>query len=300
MYSDDFKRLALRIYKTNGSLAKSARLLGCGRTTIYRWARAGMDSRPRFRHFKTWSTRVRSKVEGLLQSNGAVTLEHIQRCLNNDGIAISKSSVRAIVKRCGYTYKRAKVRGLSHKADPSKEQSFLEASSSCANRLRISLDECYFSERIVPLYGYSPVGQPFVISHPASWKQRTLLMAVSSDGDRWFDVIDGACNRGAFESFITRLPCPEGAVLIMDNVAFHKGCTSVNAKGYVPLFTPPYMPVYNPIELLFSKVKNAYRRSYTSGDGVRSRIVAAIAAVTEGDIISSFRHVDGIVASKHT
>ena len=49
----------------------------------------------------------------------------------------------------------------------------------------------------------------------------------------------------------------------MDNVAFHKTTevkTYLQSKKCNLLFIPPYSPEFNPIELAFSKIKNAYRK----------------------------------------
>ena len=48
----------------------------------------------------------------------------------------------------------------------------------------------------------------------------------------------------------------------MDNIAFHKGDTIktfIENKGAKYLFLPPYSPFLNPIENLFSKLKNSVK-----------------------------------------
>ena len=59
---------------------------------------------------------------------------------------------------------------------------------------RESVDECYFSEKVLPLYGYSPIGQKCKVTSPAtSWKKQSLLLAVASDGSRHSQIIQGVC-----------------------------------------------------------------------------------------------------------
>ena len=85
----------------------------------------------------------------------------------------------------------------------------------------------------------------------------------------------------------------------MDNVAFHKskilkefvleGCNRI-------LYTPPYSPDYNPIELAFSKIKNAYRTlNYRDASIMESNIHTSVQTVTKEDLGSFFRHVTTLV-----
>jgi transposase len=58
---------------------------------------------------------------------------------------------------------------------------------------------------------------------------------------------------------------PEGTIIMLDNVSFHHSKYVVeycNHRGWSLLFTPPYSPWFNPIELCFSIIK----RRYAKGD----------------------------------
>ena len=94
----------------------------------------------------------------------------------------------------------------------------------------------------------------------------------------WFDssqLQGGFESRSGFEGFLTSLPFDSGTVLVLDNSSLHK-TKQVRAiaetKGVKLLYTPPYTPEYNPIELLFGSVKCAfYKTRYSShfGDDVK-------------------------------
>jgi hypothetical protein len=95
-----------------------------------------------------------------------------------------------------------------------------------------SVDECYFSEKIVPLYVYCKRGQKVSPKSPIkSWKQHTLLLAISNDGDIRSEVFLGTCKRIRFESFVRTLP----GDFICDNASIHKGLEMTNLS-----FVPPY------------------------------------------------------------
>ena len=62
----------------------------------------------------------------------------------------------------------------------------------------------------------------------------------------------------------------------MDNVSFYKTkdvLDSFNKRKLTPLFIPPYTPECNPIENIFSVVKNTYRKLATQQNYDQTDIV---------------------------
>ena len=46
----------------------------------------------------------------------------------------------------------------------------------------VCVDECGFSDRLRPFYGYSRTGIPLILKTNGGWKQYSLLMAIHFDG----------------------------------------------------------------------------------------------------------------------
>jgi len=125
----------------------------------------------------------------------------------------------------------------------------------------------------------------------------TLLAALDGDGLLGELSITGAVDGAAFEAYVTRILVPQlwpGDVVIWDNLSVHKRKRAriwVESAGAQVLFLPPYSPDFNPIELAFSKLKAALRRS-----GARTRaeldqaITAALATITRQDAQGWFAH----------
>jgi transposase len=97
------------------------------------------------------------------------------------------------------------------------------------------------------------------------WKTTTLIAALGIEGVRCATVLDGAVNADIFESFIEHVLVPElapGDVVIMDNLSSHKRARTralIEETGAMVKYLPPYSPDLNPIEMIFSKVKQSLR-----------------------------------------
>jgi hypothetical protein len=145
--------------------------------------------------------------------------------------------------------------------------------------LVVSLDECYFSEKVMPLYGYSTVGECCKVRNKRGGRtKRSLILGIGSDGSCVHQVVLGSVKRTTFEAFVLSLTYPPGTVLLMDNCTVHKKLeTAFSTKGYLALFLSPYSPSFQPVELAFSKVKGIYRRMWPWGAGVDSAVVKSVA-----------------------
>lgn len=73
----------------------------------------------------------------------------------------------------------------------------------------------------------------------------------------------GSCNTARFVEFLHECSLPEGTVVLLDNVSFHRARdvqAFAIAANVTLLYTPPYSPWFNPIEGCFSIVKRAFYR----------------------------------------
>ena len=110
-------------------------------------------------------------------------------------------------------------------------------------------------------------------------------------------TIEGATNAEIFREYIKEILLPtltSGDVLVMDNLSAHKNKETLailNEAGVEVLFLPPYSPDFNPIELMWSKVKN-YLRSVEARDpeALLKAIGDALKTVTPKDAANWFSH----------
>jgi transposase len=99
------------------------------------------------------------------------------------------------------------------------------------------------------------------------WKTTTFVAGLRVDGVTAPFVIDRAMNGQIFRVYVERCLAPTlspGDIVIMDNLPAHKVAgvrDTIAAAGATLLYLPPYSPDFNPIEMLFAKLKALLRRA---------------------------------------
>ena len=120
-------------------------------------------------------------------------------------------------------------------------------------------------------YGWAIRGEKAIGSEPhGDWKTMTMIGAMSATSVRAFMTIDAPTDKDVFSAFVTSMLLPQikkGDIVVMDNLGAHKnGATirEIQKAGAEVLFLPPYSPDLNPIEKLWSKLKEFIRRCETN------------------------------------
>jgi len=162
----------------------------------------------------------------------------------------------------------------------------------------IFIDETWAKTNMTRLYGRAPVGQRLVAKVPhGHWKTTTLIAALGLEGIHCSTVVDGAVNADIFEAFVEHVLVPElaeGDVVIMDNLSSHKRARTrqlIEDAGAQLLFLPPYSPDFNPIEMVFSKIKNLLRSlACRTRQALWEAMQSVLDQVTPNDAQNCFRH----------
>ena len=165
-------------------------------------------------------------------------------------------------------------------------EAFAETLASIEPQRLVFLDESGAKTNMTPLRGRSLRGERVVDHAPhGHWCTTTMIGAVRWRGVCAGLVVDAPTDAVVFETFIEQLLvatlCP-GDVVVMDNLAAHKGAAvreAIEAVGAAVLFLPPYSPDFNPIESMWSKVKQFLRHAAAR---TFDTLVAAI-----GDVLRS-------------
>ena len=129
------------------------------------------------------------------------------------------------------------------------------------------------------------------------WKVITLTAAVRLDGVGACLAFEGATDTACFEAYIGQCLAPTlrpGDIVVMDNLTCHKTAEVarlIAAAGAEVRHLPAYSPDLNPIEKLFSKLKEYLRSAAVRTiEGLIAAMGDALRAVRPGDLLGWFRH----------
>lgn len=129
-------------------------------------------------------------------------------------------------------------------------------------RRLVFIDETGASTKMTRRYGRARRGQRVVGKVPhGHWMTTTFVAALRHDGLTAPLVVDGPMNGDVFLAYVGQQLVPTlspGDVVIMDNLAAHKKAgvrEAIESCGASLVYLPPYSPDFNPIELVFAKLK---------------------------------------------
>ena len=133
---------------------------------------------------------------------------------------------------------------------------------------------------------YAPVNTP---------KKTTLVSSVRLDGTQAYEFFQGSLNGKNFLSYVKNTLIPtlkKGDIVVMDNLSCHKvkGVKeAIEEAGASVLYFPPYSPDFNPIEMMWSKIKALLRNWKTdTPELLHSVIPDAFSSISVSDISGWF------------
>jgi len=160
----------------------------------------------------------------------------------------------------------------------------------------VFLDESGINTGLTRLYGRGSSDERVVDYVPDVRFERTsILSSIRANGDMVPLVFEGALNGDLFKEYIAQCLAPTlnpGDVVIMDNLTSHKVkgvLTPIIAAGASVVYLPPYSPDFNPIEMMWSKVKAYLRKAKVRSKALLEPAIAeALNRVTTSDILAWF------------
>jgi transposase len=160
----------------------------------------------------------------------------------------------------------------------------------------VFLDESGLKTNMTRLYGRAYKGTRCHDATPCGhWETVTILSSVRLDGTTESILFEGAVDRKMFDEYMKQILAPRfrpGDILIMDNLKAHKSSLAlefVQSHHADTKFLPAYSPDLNPIEKMWSKLKQILRglKPRTNQDLLCST-GTALGMVTASDAIGWF------------
>jgi len=122
-----------------------------------------------------------------------------------------------------------------------------------------------------------------------------MISSIRLDGSKACMTIDAPTDGAVFEAFTERVLIPAlrpGDVVIMDNLGAHRReeiAAAIARVGAQTEYLPAYSPDLNPIEKMWSKVKEFLRAAKArTSDALDAAIEAAFQSVTPQDVAAWF------------
>ncbi|MDR3176044.1 MAG: IS630 family transposase [Desulfovibrio sp.] len=160
----------------------------------------------------------------------------------------------------------------------------------------IFLDESGLKTNMTRLYGRARDGKRCLDSAPCGhWETMTILSSIRFDGVTESLIFEGAVDRKMFDAYIKEGLAPTlrpGDIVIMDNLRAHKSekaCETIRKRQAEVLFLPAYSPDFNPIEKMWSKIKQILRGiKPRTEEELFTATATALSAVTATDALGWF------------
>jgi transposase len=168
----------------------------------------------------------------------------------------------------------------------------------------VFLDESSINLGMTRLYGRAPVNERVNDYVPDVRFQRlSILSTVRLGGAQVPFVFDGTLNKELFKKYVEIFLVPTlsvGDILLLDNSSVHKAngvLDPIIERGVTVLFLPPYSPDFNPIEMLWSKMKSFLRKEKArTHETLVEAIKLALKSISVDDIHAWFKH-DGYLSN---
>jgi transposase len=162
----------------------------------------------------------------------------------------------------------------------------------------VFIDESSAKTNLTRLRGRAPRGQRVKAFAPyGRWQTTTMLCGLGLRGAIAPMLLTGPIDSAAFTEYVRQVLAPSlrpGDIVVMDNLASHQASAAheaITGVGASVVFLPPYSPDFNPIEMMWSKVKQILRSAAGRNfEELSSGMAKAIAAITASDALGYFTH----------
>jgi transposase len=158
------------------------------------------------------------------------------------------------------------------------------------------LDESGAKTNLTRLCGRAPKGERVHAHAPGgNWHTTTMISSIRLDGSTACMALEGTTDTESFRAYVSAVLVPTlrpGDLVVMDNLSPHKSDPTlalIANAGAQAIFLPAYSPDFNPIEKMWSKVKNLLRGAEArTPDDLITAIGLALAKVTPQDALGWF------------
>ena len=236
--------------------------------------------------------KFKNDIINYVNKNEGCLLDDIYKNINK---VISKPSICRILKENNITRKRCNIRVVCRDIDKINELR-VEFSKTVDEDTFLDsefIDETSFCIDDIFNYGYSKKGKEIlkITKHSRNKERFTLLSSISKNTIR-YRILKGSVNSEIYLKFISdNKEDFKNRNIVQDNARIHHSkivknyCLENNIKM---IYNPPYSPEFNPIELIFNKVKTEYKK--LDHKNIKDEITECLKKITDKDVKNCMIH----------
>ena len=162
----------------------------------------------------------------------------------------------------------------------------------------VFIDESGAKTNMTRLRGRAKKGQRLIDDAPyGHWCTTTMISSIRYDGSTACMAIDGSTTSEVFREYVRQVLLPTlqpGDMVVLDNLSAHKDTEALNlicAVGAEVRFLPPYSPDLNPMENMWSKIKEFLRNAKSrTQEALLNAIADALKTITPQDAKGWFKN----------
>ena len=236
--------------------------------------------------------KFKNNIINYVNKNEGCLLDDIYKNINK---VISKQSICRILKENNIIRKRCNIRVVCRDIDKINELR-VEFSKTVNEDTFLDsefIDETSFCIDDIFNYGYSKKGKEIlkITKHSRNKERFTLLSSISKNTIR-YRILEGSVNSEIYLKFISdNKEDFKNRNIVQDNARIHHSkivknyCLENNIKM---IYNPPYSPEFNPIELIFNKVKTEYKK--LDHKNIKDEITDCLKKITDKDVKNCMIH----------
>lgn len=284
------------------SYRRVARLYGVSKSSLQRWVSlrcAALHPKRHPRQSRALLPQVHRVIRDALAQNPFTTPQALCQVVSSQcHLRRSRATLARWVHKAGFTRKKA-FRCVRADHPPERVLEFCSRYLATQDPQLVSIDEAGFYLDDHPRFGYAPRGRRLNVAAQRTLRRAklTLLMAVTPQGILSYKILQHNCKKPDFVQFLRQLPAPPGRTLILDNIAFHHSkevADCARERGWALLYSLPYSPRCNTIELVFAMLKARYRAACPAEPNAGFSYQGALEGVlndhTRRDFAATFAH----------
>lgn len=299
-YSKDLKLSIVKLYDNNYmNMTQIANFYNISRKSIYNWTNnIFIESKKYITTKKKITEQISDFILKYVLNKTLLIMPKLLKKINkNFNVNVSKSSIYNILKNNDVTYKKINIKknikGINNKG---KITRWINNIKNENKNMIISLDESSIIINDYPRYGWNKKGEKAIIksNKKNTIIRKNLLMAISTKKVIGYMLSDEPIKSDMFIQFLKEKINKKykRSKLLLDNARIHH---ANNVKNYVNnnrlIYTIPYTPELNPIENIFSLIKNNLRKLYNSKLSIKEKIDKIIKdEINEQKLKSYFDH----------